>query len=107
MAIEIEIVDIDWKSSFIRKFRKYMKNYNLAIAVLLDLLGYVFAQLAYLNTLWDLLTFGLLFFMVRSKKLPYYALLALLLPGIKMLGSMDALLPIATILVLVDSYWYR
>jgi len=76
---------------------------KLAIAILLDAVDLVLANIPVLNTLWDFVTFIVLILILKNKWLAFGAFAELPLVGLPVLGQIDALIPIATLLTLLDS----
>jgi len=63
----------------------------------------VLANIPILNTLWDFITLAVLLVILKNKWLAIGALGELPLVGLPFLGQIDALIPMATILTLLDS----
>jgi hypothetical protein len=76
---------------------------KLAIAIILDAIDFVLANIPILNTLWDFVTFIVLILILKNKWLAFGAFAELPLVGLPVLGQIDALIPIATLLTLIDS----
>lgn len=77
---------------------------KLIIAILLDLVDLVIANIPLLNSIWDLVTMVILFFTLKNKSLAVASMSEIILPGIPFLGQIDALIPMATILTLIDIF---
>jgi len=82
---------------------KVILKLKLAIAILLDLVDLVLANIPILNTLWDIVTIAVLLIILKNKWLAFGAMAELPLVGLPFLGQIDALIPMATILTLLDS----
>ena len=76
---------------------------KLAVAILLDAVDLVLANIPVLNTLWDFVTFAVLMLMLKNKWIAFGAFAELPLIGLPVMGQIDAVIPIATILTILDS----
>jgi len=85
------------------KAMHFMLRLKLAVAIILDAIDLILANIPILNTLWDLVTFAVLLVILKNKWLAVGAFGELPLVGLPILGQIDALIPIATILTLLDS----
>jgi len=75
---------------------------KLIVAILLDAVDLVLGNIPILNTIWDFITFSILFIILRNKYLAFLSLTELVLPGIPILGQIDAIIPVATLTTLLD-----
>ncbi len=82
---------------------KIILKLKLAVAIILDAVDLILGNIPILNTLWDLVTFAVLLVILKNKWLAMGAFAELPLVGLPILGQIDALIPIATILTLLDS----
>ncbi len=82
---------------------KIILKLKLAVAIILDAVDLILGNIPILNTLWDLVTFAVLLVILKNKWLAMGALAELPLVGLPILGQIDTLIPIATILTLLDS----
>ena len=90
-------------SNKIKKFIiKILNKVKLGIAIFLDLIDLLLGNIPLLNSIWDIVTFAILYITLNNKNLALFANSELLLPGVPGLGQIDAFLPIATILTLID-----
>ena len=80
---------------------------KILIAVCMDLADLVFGNIPILNTVWDFITVMVLLVTLKNKPLAFMALAELPLVGIPPFGLIDSVIPIATILTLVDIAWTR
>lgn len=80
----------------------FLSKAKLAVAIILDAIDLVLANIPILNTLWDFVTFAVLMATLKNKWLAGGAFAELPFAGIPLLGQIDAFLPIATIMTLVD-----
>ena len=106
MAFNIEVVEIDpWYIKLCCWFANLFGKYKLFTAIALDVADILFGNIPLLNTIWDIMTFGVLFIILKRKYLAFFALGELIFPGIGFWSKeIDAFVPSATILVLVDNY---
>lgn len=86
---------------------EFMSKLKLGVALLLDGLDLIFANIPVLNTIWDFITTAVLFAMLRNKKLALMSFSEFILPGIPILGQIDAFIPVATILTIIDNNMNR
>lgn len=82
---------------------RFLFKIKLVVAIIMDLIDFVFANIPVLNTLWDFVTFLVLFIILKNKWLAFASFVELPLVGLPMLGQIDALIPMATILTILDS----
>ena len=85
------------------KSLKVVLKLKLGVAIILDVVDLVLGNIPILNTIWDLFTVLVLLVILKNKWLAFGALAELPLVGLPILGQIDALIPIATILTLADS----
>ena len=77
-------------------------RFKLTVAIVLDGIDFFIANIPMVNEIWDIITFFVLMLLLKRKYLAYLSLGELLIPGIPPLGFIDGLIPIATVLVLVE-----
>ncbi|MFP4112096.1 MAG: hypothetical protein ACLFPQ_04835 [Candidatus Woesearchaeota archaeon] len=82
---------------------KILKTIKIAIAVMMDSIDLLFANIPGINTLWDFVTATVLYFMLDNKKLAFFSLTETLIPGLPFFGQIDAVIPLATILTIIDN----
>ena len=80
---------------------------KIIIAVCMDLADLVFGNIPILNTVWDFVTVMVLLVTLKNKPLAFMALAELPFVGIPPFGLIDSVIPIATILTLVDIAWTK
>ena len=90
------------KSNLKEGFLNLLLKIKLVVAIALDLIDLVLANIPLVNTLWDFVTFLVLMITLRNKWLAFAAFAELPLVGLPMLGQIDAFIPIATILTIID-----
>ena len=91
------------KQRIFGKIRIILTNLKIFFAIIIDLIDLLFSQIPILNTLWDFVTFLFLLTVLKNKRLAYFSLSELIIPGIPFIGLIDGFIPIATLLVLFDS----
>lgn len=99
MHPKVEIVDID--TNF-QRFIQCMRKAKLVTAIILDLIDVVLANIPIINTAWDIVTFYILRKILKNKSLANVTLIEVFLPGIPVAKLMDALLPLATVVTIID-----
>ncbi|MBD3203569.1 hypothetical protein GF327_04695 [Candidatus Woesearchaeota archaeon] len=90
------------KNNLKSKIIGLLNKIKLGVAVVLDLIDLILGNIPLLNSLWDIITFAVLFFILNDKRLALFSNIELLLPGFFLFGQIDAFIPIATILTLAD-----
>lgn len=75
---------------------------KLLVAIILDAVDLVVANIPLLNSVWDIVTWLVLLTILRRKHLAYLALGELILPGVPPIGLIDGLIPTATLIVIAD-----
>lgn len=81
---------------------RWLNRFKLLIAILLDLVDLILGNIPILNSIWDFVTLVVLLFILKDPKLALMSSTEFLLPGIPPFGQIDALIPMATILTLID-----
>jgi hypothetical protein len=81
----------------------FLAKIKLGVALFLDGIDFLISWIPIINTLWDFVTFAVLFMILKNKNLAYFALGELVIPGISAIGIIDGLIPAATIITIIDS----
>ncbi len=90
------------KSGIWAKVIYVLNRIKLLIAFILDGVDFILGNIPILNTLWDFVTFFILFIILKDKRLAMFSNIELFLPGLPLFGQIDAFIPIATILTIID-----
>ncbi|MBN1502567.1 hypothetical protein JW930_03415 [Candidatus Woesearchaeota archaeon] len=84
------------------KLYKVLSKIKVIVALILDGVDLILGNIPLLNSIWDIVTATVLLILLRDKRLALASNIELLLPGLPLLGQIDAFIPIATILTLMD-----
>lgn len=106
VKVKAEVVGDKKKGSAERlkeKVFRFLVKLKLAVAIFLDAVDIVLANIPIVNTLWDFVTFMVLLVILKNKWLAFGAMAELPLVGLPFFGQIDAVLPIATLLTLIDT----
>ena len=106
MALNVEVVEIEpWHVKLYVWAEKVLGKHRLLTAISLDVADLFFGNIPLLNTIWDFVTCAVLLVILKKKYLGFFALGELIFPGIGFWSKgIDAFVPSATIIVLVDDY---
>ncbi len=89
-------------NNLLGRVRIYLTKLKILTAIILDLIDLLICWIPLVNTLWDIVTFAVLFAILKDKRLAYLSLGELIAPGLGVLGLIDGFIPSATILVIID-----
>lgn len=81
---------------------KMIARMKLGVAVFLDLADLILGWIPLINTAWDIVTFAVLLVILKNKRLAFLSLIELPFLGIPPFSIIDAFLPIATALTIMD-----
>jgi hypothetical protein len=81
----------------------FLAKLRIGVAIVLDAIDFVLANIPIINTLWDFVTFAILLLILKNKWLAVAAFGELPLVGLPILGQIDAFIPMATIITLIDA----
>lgn len=95
----IEIVDIETKKQ--RLFR-FIKRGPILAAIILDAIDVIAANFSYVNLGWDIISYLLLYRVLHNKHLANIMIIEFILTSGSILGQIDAIIPLAIIIALVD-----
>jgi len=98
--VKVEVVEPGYKQ---KKLLRFFTKIKIGIALFMDAVDFLICWIPIINTLWDFVTFGVLFMILKHKSLAYFSLGELLIPGLGTIGFIDGFIPSATILAIVDS----
>jgi len=102
--VDAEVVEREYMNgSFSKKHLPISTRIRLGIAIILDGIDFFIGWIPIVNTLWDFVTFLILLVILRNKKLAFFSLLELPLLGLPPFSFFDMLIPVATILVIIDN----
>jgi len=102
--VDAEVIEREYmEGSFSKKPLPIFTRIKFGIAITLDLIDFLIGWIPILNTLWDIVTFIILLIILRNKKLAFFSLLELPLLGLPPFSFIDMLIPVATILVMIDN----
>ncbi|MBI3033164.1 hypothetical protein HYY69_06830 [Candidatus Woesearchaeota archaeon] len=99
MHPSIEIVDIETRKQ--RLFR-FIKRGPILAAIILDVVDMIAANFAYFNLSWDIVSYILLYRVLHNKYLANIMIIEFFLTSDSVLGQIDAIIPLAIIIALVD-----
>jgi len=89
---------MSWKMGLL----PFFMGVKLLVAIGLDGADLVLGNIPLVNTVWDMATMIVLSVLLRHRYLAFFAVTEVFIPWFPPLGQIDALLPMATILTLMD-----
>lgn len=95
----LEIVDIETRW---QKIIRFIKKRAILTAIILDIIDVVAGNFPFLNTGWDIITYLVLYKFLHNKHFSHIMIIELLLPGNEIFAQIDAFIPLAIIIALVD-----
>ncbi|MBW2995211.1 hypothetical protein KY312_02575 [Candidatus Woesearchaeota archaeon] len=102
--VKVEVVEPNYREKKQKKDAlRFLAKIKLGVALFLDGIDFLISWIPIINTLWDFVTFAVLFVILRNKNLAYFALGELVIPGFGAIGFIDGLIPSATIITVIDS----
>ena len=106
--VKAEVVGAEsrWKKRWLhfrKKAAKALKRVKLIIAIILDLIDFAIAWIPIINTAWDVVCFIILLLILKNKKLAFLSLIELPLIGLPPFSIIDMILPICTVVVMIDN----
>ena len=103
-SVKVEVVDPNYKQKKEQKAAlRFLTKIKLGVALFLDAIDFLICWIPIVNTLWDFVTFGVLFLILKHKNLAYFALGELVIPGLGAIGFIDGFIPAATVIAIIDS----
>jgi hypothetical protein len=106
--VKVEVVNVQPKKKkffekFLEKLKKIVFRAKLVIAILLDGIDFLIGWIPIVNTVWDVVSFFILLLILKNKKLAFLSLIELPLLGLPPFSFIDMILPICTVVVLIDN----
>ncbi len=99
MHPHLEIVDIETRW---QKITRFIKKRAILAAIILDIIDLIAAHFPFFNTGWDIISYLVLYKLLHNKHFSHIMIIELLLPGSEIFGQIDAFIPLAIVIALVD-----
>ena len=88
---------------YIRHIQNFLIRARFLVAIALDVVDFFLAWFPLLNPIWDIVTFLFLMITLRNKNLALFSLVELAFVGFSPFSTIDAFVPMAFILTVIDS----
>ncbi len=105
--VKVEVVDEKGNKKpnrFFEKVKTILTKLKIGTAIVLDGIDFFLSPIPILNTAWDIVCFLVLLIILKNKRLAYFSLGELIIPGLGPIGLIDGIIPACTIITILDTF---